>query len=284
LVNSPRREENRRRFAYDQVNMLWQGDEMYGPYLNLDGKKVKTFLFAFIDDCSRVITYAKFLTTEKFSAVQQVLSEAILRRGIPKLLYVDNGKVYHSDNLHFACASLGITLIHTKPYDAQSKGKIERAFLTVRKRFLPLLTDDDLSSLDKLNQRFFSWLEKDYHRKVHSSLKMTPLDKYMSQISQVKTYDDPEKLKLLFLKRAQRKVRHDGTISVNSKLYQVPPVYIGKKVKIRFDQETYDNIYLYENGKCITKAEPVIMADNAHAKRGNPISFAKMTEGGSKNV
>ncbi|KXS47758.1 MAG: ISChy6, transposase, partial [Halanaerobium sp. T82-1] len=54
----------------------------------------------------------------------------------------------------------------------------------------------------------------------------------MSQISQVKTYDDPEKLKLLFLKRAQRKVRHDGTISVNSKLYQVPPVYIGKKVKI----------------------------------------------------
>ncbi|MCC3146020.1 DDE-type integrase/transposase/recombinase [Halanaerobium sp. Z-7514] len=122
LVNSPRKEENRRRFAYDQVNMLWQGDEMYGPYLNLDGKKVKTFLFAFIDDCSRVITYAKFLTTEKFSAVQQVLSEAILRRGIPKLLYVDNGKVYRSDNLHFACASLGITLIHTKPYSPADKG------------------------------------------------------------------------------------------------------------------------------------------------------------------
>jgi len=106
----------------------------------------------------------------------------------------------------------------------------------------------------------------------------------MSQISQVKTYDDPEKLKMLFLKRAQRKVRHDGTISVNSKLYQVPPVYIGKKIKIRFDPETYANIYLYENGKCITKAEPVIMVDNAHAKRGNPISFTKMTEGGSKNV
>jgi len=122
LVNSPRREEKRRRFAYDQVNMLWQGDEMYGPYLNLDGKKKQAFLFAFIDDCSRIIPYAKFLTTEKFVAVQKVLSEAILRRGIPKLLYVDNSKVYRSDNLHFACASLGITLIHTKPYDAASKG------------------------------------------------------------------------------------------------------------------------------------------------------------------
>jgi hypothetical protein len=95
------------------------------------------------------------------------------------------------------------------------------------RRFLPLLTDEDLSSLDKLNKSFFKWLEKDYHRKVHSSLKMTPLDKYMSQISQVRTYDDPEKLKLLFLKRAQRKIRHDGTISVDSKLYQVPSVYIG---------------------------------------------------------
>ncbi|MFW5988528.1 MAG: Mu transposase C-terminal domain-containing protein, partial [bacterium] len=180
--------------------------------------------------------------------------------------------------------SLGITLIHTKPYDAQSKGKIERFFLTVRKRFLPLLTEDDLTSLDKLNKSFFSWLEKDYHRKIHSSLKMTPLDKYMSQISQVKHFYEPEKLKMLFLKRAQRKVRHDGTISVNSKLYQVPPVYIGKKVKIRFDQETYDNIYLYENGKCITKAEPVIMTDNAYAKRENHISFAKMSKGGGKNV
>lgn len=284
LVNSPRKEEKRRRFAYDRVNMLWQGDEMYGPYLNLNGKKVKTFLFAFIDDCSRIITYAKFLKTEKFSAVQQVLSEALLRRGIPKLLYVDNGKVYRSDNLHFACASLGITLIHTKPYDAASKGKIERFFLTVRKRFLPLLTDEDLSSLERLNQHFFSWLEKDYHRKVHSSLNMTPLDKYMSQISQVKTYDNPENLKMLFLKRAQRKVRHDGTISVDSNLYQVPPVYIGKKVKIRFDPETYEHIYLYENGSCIAEAEPVIMVDNAHAKRGNHLSFAAMSKGGKEDV
>lgn len=284
LVNSPRREENRLRFSYDQVNMLWQGDEMYGPYLNLDGKKVQSYLFAFIDDCSRVITYAKFLTTEKFSAVQNVFSEAILRRGLPKLLYVDNGKVYRADNLHFACASLGITLIHTKPYDPASKGKIERFFLTVRKRFLPLLTDEDLSSLDKLNKSFFKWLEKDYHRRIHSALKMTPLDKYMSQISQVRTYDDPQKLKMLFLNRASRKVRHDGTISVNTKLYQVPPIFIGQKLKIRYDPNNYEDIFIYENGKCIGKAEPVILSDNAHVKRDNAISFTEMTRGGTKNV
>jgi transposase InsO family protein len=273
LNNSPRREENRKRFAYDTVNALWQGDTMVGPYLKIDSKKVKTFLFAFIDDCSRIIPYAKFLTSEKFSSVSKVLSEAFLRRGIPRLVYVDNGKVYSSDRLHFACASLGITLIHTKPYDAASKGKIERFFLTVRKRFIPLLTENDLSSLDTLNQKFFTWLEEDYHRKTHSSIDMTPLDKYMSQISGVKTINDPDKIKMLFLKRQKRKVKHDATISVNSQLYEVSPTLIGKKIGVRFDPETYEEVFIYDNDTCLGTAKPVIMADNAKAKRKDSISF-----------
>lgn len=273
LNNAPRKEANRKRFAYDTVNALWQGDTMVGPCLKIDSKKVPTFLFAFIDDCSRIIPYAMFLDSEKFSSVSKVLSEAFLRRGIPRLIYVDNGKVYSSNRLHFACASLGITLIHTKPYDAASKGKIERFFLTVRKRFLPLLTDNDLSSLDTLNQKFFAWLEEDYHRKNHGSTGMTPLDKYMSQISGVKTINDPDKIKMLFLKRQKRKVKHDATISVNSQLYEVPPALIGKKIGVHFDPETYEEVFIYDNDTCLGTAKPVIMADNAQAKRKGSISF-----------
>lgn len=284
LSNSPRKEGERKRFAYDTVNTLWQGDMMVGKYLNINGKKVRTNLFAYVDDCSRIIPYAMFLDTEKFSAVQKVLSEAILRRGIPKLLYLDNGKIFRSDRLHYACASLGITLIHTKPYDAASKGKIERFFSTVRKRFLPLLTDEDLSSLDNLNQRFFLWLEEDYHRKIHSAIKMTPLDKYMSQISRIRTLDDPAKLKMLFLKREKRKVQHDATISVNKELYEVPPVLIGKKIEIRLDPETYEEIFIYDEDQCLGKAKPVIMADNAHVKRRSNISFQDMDEVGDDDV
>jgi len=114
------KEPERKRFSYDKVNILWQGDTAVGPYLKINGKKVKTFLFAFIDDCSRIVPFAEFLVSEKFSTVRKVFSEALLRRGIPKLVYLDNGKVYRSDQLHLACASLGITLTHTKPYDAAS--------------------------------------------------------------------------------------------------------------------------------------------------------------------
>jgi len=39
------------------ANELWQADTMYGPSIKQpDGKWRKTFLIAFIDDASRVIT------------------------------------------------------------------------------------------------------------------------------------------------------------------------------------------------------------------------------------
>ncbi len=276
LTKRVRQEGYRKRFAHEKVNALWQGDTMMGPYLKLKNSKVKTFLFAFIDDCSRIITHAEFFTTEKFSSVKNVVSKAILKRGLPKLIYVDNGKVYTSNRLHFACASLGITLIHTKPYDASSKGKIERFFLTVRKRFIPLLTAEDLSSIESLNQQFFKWLEVDYHRKNHGTLNMTPLDKYMSQRSQITMLDNPEKLKKIFLKRVNRKVRHDATISLHSVLYEVSPELISKNVEVRYDPELTDDIYIYYDGHFYGEAVKVNFEDNAHVKRENSISFQSL--------
>lgn len=61
------------------------------------------------------------------------------RRGLPRIVYVDNGKIYRSDTFQVACASLGIVLTHAQPYDAASKGKIERFFGTVKTRFMALL-------------------------------------------------------------------------------------------------------------------------------------------------
>lgn len=283
LGNEPLKEPERKRFAYDKINVLWQGDVSTGPYLKIKGKKIKTFLFAFIEDCSRVIPFAMFSSSEKFGTLQKVLSEAILRRGIPRIIYVDNAKIYRSDQLHMACASLGISLVHTPPYDAPSKGKIERYFLTVKTRFFPLLTENDLSSLDNLNQKFWSWLERDYHRKIHSSIGMTPLDKFMSQISEVKTCDNPEVLKEIFLKRDKRKVKHDGTLSVNKKLFEVPSSLINKQVEIRFDPEYDEEVFIYLEGQYICQAKPVVLSDNAQVKRNkSTISFSKMSKEGEK--
>jgi len=266
--------QERKRFAYDKVNVLWQGDMSVGPYLLLNGRKTKTFLFGFIDDCSRIVPFAQFTVSEKFDALKNVFKEALIRRGIPRIVYVDNGKVYRAQTFQIACASLGIVLTHTKPYDAASKGKIERFFGTVKTRFFPLLKSQPPSSLDELNQRFWRWLEEDYHRKTHTSLGMPPLDMYLSQASRVRMVEDPASLDVLFLKRVQRKVKHDGTVSVTSRLFELPPRFIGQRVELRFDDT---GVYVYENGIQVATAVPVNFADNARAKRA--LSFRELSPG-----
>lgn len=275
------KQPDRRRFSFDIVNKMWQGDLSYGPWLNINDKKKRSYLLAFIDDYSRIVPYGMFSLTEKFSALQKVFSQALLRRGIPDLVYVDNGKIYKSDRLHLACAELGITLIHTKPYDAAAKGKIERFFSTVKKRFVPLLKEEDKSSLNNLNQAFWQWLETNYHRKSHSALDKTPLKTYMNQISKVETLDDPEILEKIFLKKDTRKVKHDGTISFKKKLYQVPPRLIGKRIEIRFNPQTKDKLYIYEQGREIAKAKPVNLQENAYLKRKRHLDYQDLKpEGG----
>lgn len=254
----------RKRFAHDKVNTLWQADLSHGPYVPIDGKK-KTYLIAYIDDCSRLVPYAQFFSSEKFDGVRVTTKEALLRRGKPKMIYADNGKIYRSDTLQYACARMGIILLHTKPYDAPAKGKIERFFKTVQTRFYPLLRADPVDSLEALNQRFWHWLEKDYHRKTHASLDgQTPHEVFQSQLDSVAFLEDTEILDTIFLKRYSRKVKLDGTITLNKQLYEVPSDYIGNTIDIRVDNQA---VYIFEDDKKVAEASPVSLTDNAHVKR-----------------
>jgi len=55
-----------RRFAYDEVNRMWQRDMMTGPYVMVSGKKKPTYLFTFMDDYSRLVTLACFCLEQNF--------------------------------------------------------------------------------------------------------------------------------------------------------------------------------------------------------------------------
>ncbi len=270
-----RSEPERRRFAYDQVNILWQADGTAGPYLSVQGKKRPTSLLVFLDDCSRIVPAGRFSFTENTEDLMRVFEEALLRRGIPRMIYADNAKIYHSEQFHLACARLGISLLHTRPYDAPAKGKVEKFMGTMKMRLFPLLREKEISGIDELNSLFWEWLEKDYHRRVHSALEMTPLDKYLSQMSQVKMVEDPQSLKVLFLKREQRKVRHDGTVSLHKNLFEVPPVFIGQKVELRYD-EGLKKVYVFSGDKQVAEARPVNLADNARTKREKTLSFTQL--------
>ncbi|MGV8147052.1 MAG: hypothetical protein ACLKAM_10840 [Alkaliphilus sp.] len=53
-------EKEMKRFSHEYVNQLTQTDLMYGPFVKDEKKRKQTYLFAYIDDASRLITHAQF--------------------------------------------------------------------------------------------------------------------------------------------------------------------------------------------------------------------------------
>ena len=76
-----------------------------------------------LDDATRVIPFAAFAFSENTTAFLPVFKNALIRRGLPLRLYVDNGANYRSQQLALVCAKLGIALIHARPYQPAGKSK-----------------------------------------------------------------------------------------------------------------------------------------------------------------
>lgn len=91
--------KDRRAFEMEYPGDCWQSDISMGPYLTLNGRKHKTYIIAFLDDASRAVTACSVFFEQNLNAVLSVFKTAVQRRGIPKKLLMDNGKVFRSDQL-----------------------------------------------------------------------------------------------------------------------------------------------------------------------------------------
>jgi putative transposase len=176
-----------RRFERDHSNSLWQGDAMVGPWLpdpNVPGKKRRAHLFCFLDDHSRLVPHAEFFWDEALPRLERVLKVALLRRGVPQAIYVDNGQVYSANQFAAACATLAIERIQTAPYSPESKGKQERFFETVRLQFMPEVEVSEITTLAELNESFWAWLACIYHRHKNRETGQTPLARFQAGLDQ----------------------------------------------------------------------------------------------------
>ena len=255
-----------RRFERDQVNALWQGDAMVGPWLpdpDVPGRKKRAHLFGFLDDHSRLIPYAEFFWEEALPRLERVLKVGILRRGLPHALYVDNGKVYVAQQFAAACATLGIQTLHATPYRPEGKGKMERFWSTLQVQFLPEVDVSQITTLDDLNQSFWAWLECLYHRQIHSETQQTPLERYRAGVAQVRPAD-PEVLRKAFLWRETRKVRKDATLSLQGNTYQVDPAYAGRTLELRFDPFDLARVELFLDSRALGTASVVTQGRLRH--------------------
>ena len=229
--------EDRRRFSYRLAGELWMSDVMHGPPIpDGRGHRRKTYLIAFIDDATRVVPFAAFAFSESTPAFLPVFKQALLRRGQPARLYVDNGAGYRSHHLALVCAKLGIALIHARPYQPAGKGKIERYFRTLRGSWLAHLDLDAVDSIDDLNRRLWAWVEGEYHQAPHRGLDgETPLDRWAATGAEVRYPDPGPVFDDLFLFEAKRRVLKDRTVSLHGRVYEVDAVLMGETVVLRYD-------------------------------------------------
>ena len=265
---------DRRRFAFARAGQMWMSDVMHGPSVAVQGKgRRKAYLIAFIDDATRVIPYAAFATSENTGAFLPVFKQALLRRGLPERLYVDNGANFRSQHLALVCAKLGVALIHARPYQPQGKGKVERWFRTVRAQLIATLTPEDTASVQALNRRLWAYVEGEYHRAVHRSLDGdTPLERWARCADDVHFPEPGLDLDALFLFEATRRVQRDRTVSLNGVVYEVDAALVGEKVMVRFDPAAPPGrpIEVWHEQRRLPDATPLDAYANCFVKRHHP--------------
>ena len=229
--------EEHRRFVTEWANGIWYGDVMHGPTVCVKGKLRKVYLVSLMDDASRLITHSAFCLGETALDIEGVLKQAVLKRGLPRKLVVDQGAAYRSRTLQAICARLEIILIYCRPYAPEGKGKLERWHRTVRDQFLSELDHSKLLSIEDLNARLWAWLSEVYHTRPHGGLNdLTPLERYQQDLPKVRPLGaKATQLDAIFYHRIQRKVRKDGTVSFESMIFEVPYELSGQTVWLVVD-------------------------------------------------
>lgn len=261
---------DRRAFEMEFANDMWDADTSHGPYLTINNKKVKTYLIAIIDDASRLITNAKFYFDDNAINFQNTFKEALKKYGIPKRIFLDNGKTYKNEQLGIICANVGMALIYTKPYSPESKAKIERWFHTMKETWMRGINWSEIESIDELNRMLNDFINE-YNNKIHSSLKdndenISPKERWFKDQDKIKKIDS-NLIDEYFLHTAYPKIRSDAIAYINKLEYEVPSKYIGQKIVVKYDFSDRTKAWIYENNQKKEIIKIVNKVENSKVKR-----------------
>lgn len=269
--------QERRSFAAEFAGSIWYGDVMHGPRVAHKGQLRKTYLVSLFDDASRLVAHSAFCLGETALDIEGVLKQALLRRGVPIRLVVDNGAAYRAQTLQGICARLGIHLVYCRPYAPEGKGKLERYHRTLRSAFLDELDERHIGSLEDLNARLWAWLEQVYHRTEHAGLGgMTPLARYQRDLARIRGLGArAAQLDALFHHRISRFVRKDGTVSYLGQRFELPYELAGKTVKLVVDPHAQRVVGVEDDdGRSLGEATPLDPIANTHRARRQASAIA----------
>jgi putative transposase len=257
------------RWQASMCGELWQADALHGPArINpTTGRPQRTIIFGLLDDRSRIIPYLEAGFGETEHRFLTVLYNAIARKGIPRRLLLDNHKSFTGHDLRVLCARLDIHIVHSRPGDGPSKGKIERFWRSLRKHVVDRLNLKEVATINELNLRLWSYVESEYHNRPHSSLSgQTPFEVWQSDSDDVRWVTDHSHLEQAFIGEVERMARNDSTVQWRGVFYEVPPYLRRCKVKLRYSLLDVGRVSLLDANTEIPLRAVNVVA-NAHRSR-----------------
>ena len=265
----PRRDLDRWEAAFP--NDLWQSDLLAGPWLpdpGKPGKMRRTWLFAWLDDHSRLLLHGRFDWKQGQPALELAFRRALQKWGIPRRCYFDNGKVYRSRHTARICAHLGVhRVVFTRVRRPEGHGKIEAFNRFVRSAFIPELAATNIVTLDQLNEAFVAWLDLEYTTRVHSQTEQTPLERWREAAGSVRYATDAQ-LRQAFLFCEKRTPDKAGVFTLCGTSFQVGPKLARRRVEVRFDPEALFEVEVWHDGVFVERAQPLRVGTDRRPWRG----------------
>jgi putative transposase len=252
------------RYEAAAPNERWITDVLVGPWVPFpkrDGS-VRARLFLIVDDHSRLIADGRLCGQENARACQELLRRAITRRGVPRVLYADNGAPFSNSWLARTCAVLGIRLVHSRPCSPEGRGKQERLSRYIREAFLAEAEHHGIESLDQLNDLFAAWAERIANRRVHAETGETPVSRF--EKSGPHRQADAALIREAFRWSVTRRVTRTATVPLEGNSYAVDPALTGRRVELRYDPEDLTRLDVWLDGRPAGQAVPFVIGRHVH--------------------
>lgn len=222
LASDGKGDKARLRWQAERPGALWHGDVCHGPTLKLDGRRTPVRVHALLDDASRFVVALRVFDNEREEVMLSLFAQALMEHGKPDALYLDNGSTYVGAILQLACARLGITLLHAKPYDAPARGKMERFWRRMREEALSHV--GEIASLADIEDKLRTWLVRFYQSEPHAGIFGRAPATVFAEGEKVLVAED--ELRAALTVRARRRVRRDSIVSIGGTEYEVPLGYL----------------------------------------------------------
>ena len=262
-----------RSFEVEHVAALWHLDFHHASrkVLTRAGAWVKPMLLGVIDDRSRLVCHLQWYLDETAQSLVHGLSQAFMKRGLPRALMTDNGAAMLSEEVTTGLATLGVVHQTTLPYSPYQNAKQESFWGRVEGRLMAMLEGEQALTLELLNEATQAWVEQEYHRSVHGELKVTPLARYLAGPSVARKCPDSAALRDAFRIEVKRRARRaDGTISLGGGRFEIPArLRHLDVVDVRYARWDYSRVDVVDprTGAVLCPIKPLDKAANANGQR-----------------